>query len=101
MDAVAERKTLSTLTRFTYDFWTFAQQFASESIIDTSGVPVQGLAKVGVTKVATASGAVALSTKTFTIDTFQLSLSPGQIVTISASPNDDQRIAYSLLSENA
>ena len=98
--AAGERSRLSTLSGFTDDFWTFAQQFSLKSIIDTSGVTIPGLATVSVGKITISSGAALLKTTPFTIKTFQLSLSPGQTVKLSASTNDAQRVAYRLSSDN-
>jgi hypothetical protein len=88
------------LSGFTGDFWTFAQQFSLKSIVDTSGVKIPGVATVTVQNVVVSAGAALLKTTPFTINTFQLSLSPGQTVKLSASANDDQRVAFRLSSEN-
>lgn len=99
-----ERARLSSLPRVTDDFYVFAQKFTLPfpySIKDTDGSPIPNLAVISPEpKELSASGitpsslTVSLDVNPFTIGVFQVSLDPGQTVSMFASADFKQRVAY-------
>jgi hypothetical protein len=102
-----ERERLSTLPKFTDDFYIFAKQFSLKSIQDTSGVLIPGLADVtpkavSLTLDSSGSSATAsLQVLPFTISTFEFEVDSGQTLQIYSSAKANQRVAYRQPSESA
>ncbi|KAM5346030.1 hypothetical protein ACJ41O_009035 [Fusarium nematophilum] len=99
---VDERERLSELGNFVEVFFTFAQQFALQSIEDTSGVmiptipeipPVPVPVKMG-TGAASNTGTATLKTVPFTVSVFKITVKTGQTVSIYSNANSYQRVAY-------
>ncbi|KAJ3460962.1 hypothetical protein MRS44_011829 [Fusarium solani] len=98
----AERQRLSELGNFVEIFFTFAQEFALQSIEDTSGVMIPTIPEIPPKSVsikmgtgaASTTGTATLTTTPFTISVFKITVKTGQTVSIFASANSYQRVAY-------
>ncbi|RSM11088.1 hypothetical protein CDV31_006987 [Fusarium ambrosium] len=98
----AERQRLSELGNFVETFFTFAQEFALQSIEDTSGVMIPTIPEIPPkpvsikmsTGAASTTGTATLTTTPFTISVFKITVKTGQTVNIYSSANSYQRVAY-------
>ncbi|RSL93639.1 hypothetical protein CEP52_013109 [Fusarium oligoseptatum] len=95
----AERQRLSELGNFVETFFTFAQEFALQSIEDTSGVMIPTIPEIPPkpvsikmsTGAASTTGTATLTTTPFTISVFKITVKTGQTVNIYSSANSYQR----------
>ncbi|CZR46749.1 uncharacterized protein FPRO_12200 [Fusarium proliferatum ET1] len=94
-----ERARLSRLSGFTDEFFTFAKAFALQQIKDTNGglIPIDKMnpisASIQFDKAGT-TGTATLTSTSFTISVFKITIDPGRMAKIYSSAHANQKLAY-------